>query len=594
MPLQTKLIILTSMLTVAAAPILVHAQTRSFPPISHSGFLGYEYNLDQGSDSDIQTHAALFNWDFSSYIKQPYIAQYFGGVTLRYNTVNSDSQGSNQQSVSGNLEFRVFPMSRFPFAVYLRRSENHLNETLGDLVNTQTAYGLSQHFRTRKNTSYVFRYEENQQSFDDRVGEGNQNSKSRLAQLDVTKKMEKWSFRWENQYLKQKNANRNFTSERIHSILRHTWRPVKQLSMNGFTTYRDVSRGDPARFTIQNRRLETNNYLFWRPNTKRPMVVNSSFRHVENFGDSSNPNNIGSRGTTLSGGLSYQATDRIDLSAFASSSLIDSSQGSEFVYSSSVGGRVSSPNYRWRGINYTWTAALFGKSDNISDELGNIITAEARLGHDMNKVFFPGSRQLHLRFSQYITAFEGTDDRSTQQLNQHLSVSWNRISSKRSSTLMLSISDFRSQGGDGKLLIEDNEFQIANLMFSQSENFSRYSRLTGSISVQARRQRTGAEPVGDFIPSGSADISYNHRMLFNVPGLQFRSSFRWYSTDFNTSADDPLRMNGIDGAFWENQLEYRIGRLDLKLTSRLTSVNGIDRNFILFQVRRHFGGFLLN
>jgi len=74
--------------------------------------------------------------------------------------------------------------------------------------------------------------------------------------------------------------------------------------------------------------------------------------------------------------------------------------------------------------------------------------------------------------------------------------------------------------------------------------------------------------------------------------LQYRSALRWYSSNFNSSLDDPTQSAGTEGMFWDNRLNYILGRLDFRLLLRISNVNDINRSVLYFSVRRNFGGFL--
>lgn len=588
--MQNRCIVLAGLMVATITAVSAHAQTRSFPPVSHSGFLGYDYTSSRSGDTKTQGHSALFNWNVASYIKQPYIAQYLGGVTLRYGSVDASSQSTSTRSIFGNLMFRVFPQSKFPFEFYLLRQSRQIDDSLGDLVSTNNTYGLMQRYTSRKLTRYVFRFENNKQTFDDRVAERDQNGKNTVASLDVSKVLGKWSFQWENEYLKRENNNANSSTTRTHSILRHTWQPGHGLSMNGFTTYRDVDREDLGGFSTQTKRVELNNSIYWRPDTSRPLTVNGNFRHVESFGGEQGS---GSNNTILAGGLSYQYSDHIAMVANATAASVELDSENVFLYSTRLRAGYTSFNHERGGYRYRWNSSLGVETDDKQDEFGNVATGVAQFGHNLDRVFFRTSNPVSIGVSQGVTHLAGTDGQSTTRVNQRLFMNWRRAGNKRSSILNFNINKFRAKGGGGRFGDESQKFNLVTLVFSQTESFSRVSKLVGSLSLQQRFQQSGIDTNSRKTPSGSADITYMHRSLFNVPGLQFRTSLRWYSTNFSTSADDPTKVDGSEGGFWENRLDYRIGRLDFRLIGRWTTVNDINRNYVFFQVRRHFGGLLI-
>jgi len=576
-----------------AIPLPGSAQSRSLPPIMQYGYLGYDFSMVKSDESTSNTHNALVNWNIASYFIKPYIAQYSGGLTFHYSLANASGTGDNtRKSIFGNLLFKLFPMSHFPFELYWNEEQSKSDQEQFDLTTSRRTYGLMQRYTSRNNTSTQLRIEQNEQTFDDRVDEKNQFGRNSLANLDITMPLGAWGLNWRNQYRKDENSRSQSSNKRWFSVLRHSWRPGVHFSMNGFTSYRDTTRSRQSGFSTQDRRAEFNNYLNWRPPTKRPLFISSTFRHIEFLGGNSDSDGPSGGTSVLTANMNYLFNDRLSFFANANGAVIRAEDDEDLRTGALVEGRFQSAVYRWGSFAYRWDTALGARWDDQNDEFGKVFTGVGRLGHSLDKVFFSGPQPLIVRFSQFLSALEGTDGQSTQNLTQSLSLNWNRNSTRRSTVLSFNITDNRSQGGGGRVGDQNRNIQLATLLFSQTENLSRQSRLTGSISVQARNQNFGLESDEVFTPSGTADISYFNRMLFRVPFLQYRSSLRWYSSDFTASLDDPSGATGTEGLFWENRLDYTLGRLNFRLFLRFSRVNDIDRNLIFFSVRRHFGGLL--
>ncbi len=595
MSLQSRSKLLIHLLAMLVlGPMMAQAQDEKLPPVSNSGFLGYYYGLIQSSNSDVQTHTAQFNWNFSSYIKQPYIARYFGIVNVSQGQSTSAEKKSTRTAVSGNLTLRVFPQSNFPLEVFVRRASNQQDDTLGALVNERTAYGLTQRYTSKSKTAYALRLLVSQQVIDDRVEGREQHGKSQDVSFGIKKSVGKWSLNWRNDYLKQANRTTGLTIKRINSIFRHSWRPAKHMSMNGFTTYRDSERQQAGKIPSSDRRLEFNNYLFWRPNTPRRMVFNSALRHVELLANRSVVGGSGNRATTLSGGVSYQLNERLGLSASATGLMQKSAAGSSFSMAGGMEARYVSKTYLFGSFRYQWNTALSANADGKSAETEGLRKVSTHLGHSVSKVFFPTYFPLSLRLSQQVAAIEGSDQSSTQQLNHQLSLNWSRSRQRYSQSANFSVKDLRSRESTTIAGEAVRSFQLATLLFSQFTNISQTSRFSGSASVQLRKQSSRLADADRNVLSGSADLTYLNSTIFNTPGLQFRSTLRWYSTSFISSADDLLTAEGTQGLFWENRMQYRLGQLTLDLTARVTSVNGVANNSINFRIRRHFDATFFN
>lgn len=563
------------------------------PPLSHFGYLGYDFSMTQSDAGESQSHAAMANWNLASYIKEPYIGQYFGGLTLRYDVGSTDQAGdSDRNSLTGNLTLRMFPMSAFPFELYWLEENQQIEQEEASVVTSRRVLGLVQRYTNKNQLSSLLRIEQNRQEFDDRVEDGAQFGDNFLANLDFSVPWRNWNLSWRNLYRSDENSRTDYTVTRMHSILRHNWRPGMHLAMNGFTSYRDTRRERTQGFSSRDRRGEFNNYVTWRPDTNRPLLVSSVFRHIEFLGGEEEFGGMSGGLTTLSGNANYQLTDRVNLLASASGSLLRGDVEDSIRSTAITDGRYQSYPHRWGTFSYQWNASMGARWEDLEDEYGSVATGIGRFGHSLDKFFPVAGTPITVRLSQFVTALEGSDGQSTRILSQSLSLNWNRSSTRRSSILSASLSDNRSKGGGGRVGNQDRDLQLATLLFSQTENLSRNSRLSGSVSVQVRTTSSDPRFEERTTPSGSADVTYLNQMLFGVPMFQYRSTLRWYSSNFNTSLDDPTESVGTEGLFWDNRLDYRIGRLDLRLLLRLSSVNDIDRNLIYFSVRRNFGGLL--
>jgi len=581
-------------LIMSSIPETGTAQGGGLPPIYQFGYLGYDFSAINSDATDSQTHFAMVNWNIASYIKQPYIGQYFGGLTLRYDVgKNSDTEDNKRHAIFGNLRLRLFPMSPFPFEAYWLEENQQTDQDEASLITKRRVLGLVQRY-THKKTGFnaLFRVENNKQEFDDRVAERNQIGKNFLTNLDFSMPIGKWNLNWRNQYRTDENSNSGYQVTRLHSILRHAWRPGPQFSMNGFTSYRDITRDREDGFVTEDKRAELNNYLNWRPATSRPLLVTSIFRHVEFLGSNSNTGGLTGGTTTLLGTANYQFTDTLSFYSSASGSLLRNGLDEKFRSAALAEARYQPLPHRWGTFTYQWNAALGTRWEDQKDEFGGVFTGTGRAGHSLDKVFTVAERPIIVRFSQLLTALEGTDGQSTQILSQTINLSWNRNTTRRSSVLSASLSDNRSKGGGGRVGDQDRKLQMATVLFSQTENLSRNSRLMGSASLQVRRNASGGRFGKSTTPSGTADLTYLNQMLFYVPLLQFRSTLRWYSSNFNSSLDVPGQSAGSEGLFWDNRLDYRIGRLDFRLLLRISSVNDIDRSLVYFSIRRNFGGLM--
>ncbi len=113
------------------------------PPLNQFGYLGYDFSMTQSDATESQSHAAMVNWNIASYIKEPYIGQYFGGFTVRYDVGSTDQAAdSDRNSLIGNLTLRMFPMSAFPFELYWLEENHEFNQEEASLVTSRRVLGV--------------------------------------------------------------------------------------------------------------------------------------------------------------------------------------------------------------------------------------------------------------------------------------------------------------------------------------------------------------------------------------------------------------------------------------------------------------------
>ena len=97
------------------------------------------------------------------------------------------------------------------------------------------------------------------------------------------------------------------------------------------------------------------------------------------------------------------------------------------------------------------------------------------------------------------------------------------------------------------------------------------------------------EKNGEWRPNASVDLSYQRRRAFDVPRLNFVSTLRFVSDSYFPVVDEPDIDNGRNDRIWDNRFDYTVGRLQLRLTARVSEIRTEDQTLLLFQARRMFG-----
>lgn len=258
------------------------------------------------------------------------------------------------------------------------------------------------------------------------------------------------------------------------------------------------------------------------------------------------------------------------------------------------GGFVVGVNYRSdshdvRGFDWRWNARVL--TDNGFD---------SRAGFDSRELFqirHQFDRQLEgifawplvLSLSQGFDVRLDTEDADglfSAGITHALSLGYTRSDQSSNRYARLTVRDSRNVIG------ETRSFQSIAFRLGERLALSRYQRVSGDVSARYARS---VDDDGDADTSASlaAELRYEHRELFDVDGLFFRSILR-------ASVLDVEALFGIDeeslGGFatvsndWRNILTYRIGRLSAETEASAFYRDDGFGYLVMLRLRREFGG----
>jgi hypothetical protein len=174
----------------------------------------------------------------------------------------------------------------------------------------------------------------------------------------------------------------------------------------------------------------------------------------------------------------------------------------------------------------------------------------------------------------------------------NIALAWTTSGVDRSGYARASYSDSDELGG------ANARFQLFNVQVSGTLQFDRNQSLSGDLTLQWTKQRTGDtfDPVVAQIlssqPSGNisrgGDISYRHMRLFDVPRLRFTSALR-ITEDVQDQPGVLALIPDHETRQWENRLDWNIGRLDSQLVLRMSWIDGQRRDLLMWRIQRSFG-----
>jgi hypothetical protein len=320
-----------------------------------SGYVEYQgrHITRQEQDNSI-FNAAILRLDAATFLWRPWLALLDGGVGFSY---SSRRNGFNQtgQDVTGNVNLRLFPRSRFPFTAFFENRQSQLD---GDLTNpdlTRTNFGFEQAYATNGGSQYHARYQRTL-STDERE----QGSRRRTTDdiddalsLSFSKSLDDHMFNLSTNYDKVDREIPEEQNTRLTQILRHQYRPDSSLSIDNLQSYNDSDFSRPNSDTSF-RLLQINSNAFWRPDTKKPLLVTGTAL-LQSQEDEAGDGGQQTKSAVISGQGNYQWSPYFNLRAQASVSALESDLDNKVLTLQRAGADYSPAEKALFGMQYAYT-----------------------------------------------------------------------------------------------------------------------------------------------------------------------------------------------------------------------------------------------
>ena len=372
--------------------------------------------------------------------------------------------------------------------------------------------------------------------------------------------------------------------------LRHRFRASPRFYIEDTTFFSD-ERITLDSMDTSRRFLQFNGVSSWRPQMRRPLLV---LGRVIAQGVDSGPNGFehGSKSFVMTGSANYQFTPQITISGNVGVTTMDPDGQSD---ESSVFQRLRT-TYRADpidvgAIQYFWGSSLEAgnrRHRNHGDD--TVQNVAGVFDHGVSKTtFLSRGSQIQFSFSQQFAARADTDDRRDQSLVHSAFVTWSKQKGRSSSYLRLSASDRRTYGE------REDLFQLLTFQASSQMRITRNRSLNGGFSVQYNNAISDMSLEDDMDNSAltySVDLTYRERDLFSVERLNFLSELRLLSRELRT--DDLFDQDiGVDtersDQVWRNELDYTVGKLELRLLADVREIDNRWMSQVFFRVRRYYG-----
>ncbi|MFM9845836.1 MAG: hypothetical protein ACKVP3_01580 [Hyphomicrobiaceae bacterium] len=338
----------------------------------------------------------------------------------------------------------------------------------------------------------------------------------------------------------------------------------------------------------------------WRP-ADRPFTVNGAIRglfdRVDASGGTATSDSGGFKLLNGTVGLNYQIMPRlnanvgltagyedIDRSALGSA---DAGDEGERLRTAAIGSiSYLSEEMELAGFQWHWDALATADVGIRSDE-GLDEAEEVSAGHAATRTFETDLiGPLTISFDQDVTVSRETGESPTVSLGHTIGLSHTSVGEGTVTFVRLAVTDDRDIVGPDR-----DEFQLAQFILSRQVTIDLDSYWRADVNLQAVRQKFADEGT-DTAFSATGEIAYVARDIFGVENLSFTSELilstfglpRIFPEDFSNGDDSDFFR-----ADWRNRLEYRIGRMRLRLEATAFAEDEELGHLLLFRVQRDFG-----
>ncbi len=542
----------------------------------------------------------LLNLRAASYLWQPWFVQVNGSLSLGLSRTSGRatetdfggevSDESKSRAFNATLGMAVFPQSRFPFNGTWSTTDSRTSDAFSSSDSRAQRLSLRQGYRNEAgDTSYTALYDRSELT-------GNVFGRDRVDVIQglATRRLGDQQFDVIGVHSRNERSSDGGGSSSTRLSLSHSFRRDEDLFVSS-TLSDTASRlrvgSGPTELASRLRFRQFNTLATWTPDLPQPVLVTGSLR----WADTSSSNQTGETERVSVNTSTYSAAGTvtwrptrnlqvggaISLSRFSTDGL-DQSVGSESL---SIGYTLD-PR-QWLGFNY-----LAGTNASVNHQHGGLegsrlLTTES-LNHSVMRSFtLSESMSWGVSLNQTLALRQDTVVGNSQTLAHNAGVNLRYLSPEGTSGYAsLSVGDSNTTG------YTPNRFRMVNLQTSGQIPFGRYSAVTANLTAQMVRQQTELQPDDGWRRFMTGGVTYQHGRLFGVPRLRYTALANAYNAQVSA------RINGdpnapLDNVQWthEQRLEYTVGRLDVRLSARLTKVDGKKNALVFLRVSRSFGAF---
>ena len=568
-----------------------------------NGNIGYSYqrNTWGTSKTSQQTLGVGVNVGIQAqtYIWQPWIARLNGylGISTAASTGTSNTDGSTAPAIQsesatimGGAALNVLQRSRFPFRATVYRTNNKDAGFFSGINSGQLTqgYSLNQTYRSlngKHDSAAIY-----SQSTGGRAGYDVETADKQLNLSLTSQLTSSQAFQMSNNItiLDRPIIGDHFLSNTL--VANHNYLPNTELSVGSVVnTMKTSHTSTPLIGTgSQNDYNSQQFYSFasWRPEDN-PLTMTSSVRLLKSNSSSNGVAGAQVGNSNFNLGANYAWSGL--LRTYGSVNVNDNNGIQSVTTNAAISaqkafGERQATNLG--GFRYTqFTGATLSNQTSSTTDSNQITTTSSgqalglALGHGLDNSTEFGGGRLTTNLNQGLSTALSTVSTPITHLTTGGSLSWNHAESTGTTTSRLSVNDSRNLSG------KQNFFQIINLQTSRNEKMGRNQSLVGNLTMQASRSGT-SEASSPFVATPSADLNYHHPRLFQVKNLEFDSILRIQGAEIVLA--ESLAAQSQASVSWDNNLDYFIGLLKLRLATHLAEVNKVAQSSLVFTMNRTF------
>ena len=521
----------------------------------------------------------------SSYIWRPWFALVSGGVSLSFDeTEVTDQEPAKTEYVTGRIQFDLFPTSRFPFRLYHSKNRNELDDDLFNREISNSETGIAQQYRSL-NGKHHYRAEYKQRS---RRDDDFESLEGKSLLFSGSNHFDRHALNTDIQFDSVDDLDENEQANSYSVTGRHSYDDQSNFSIENLVSTSSIEN-DFLDSSTDTETAQFSSFLSWQPENRNDINLTGSFRLADlAINQSENVNTPAddsleteSQTLNINQGLVYEYSDNLLFRETINANYSESENQDQFVGNESLGASYAPDRIDTDLGDYGWSAA-----STLNNQHGNVESRKSlnnNFSHSLTNDFSDeNSYSLRTNLTESLQYDYQPEEVDRRALDHSFSITWSDSIQNDQSLIRFSISDSRSEER------EERVFQLANLQYSGFFRLSRFSRLSGNITLQKTKQTVEDIESENTVTNGQLEFSRDR--LFQVPRLVFRSKLSLSKQESDSERlISQLEDDSETDVSWENSLNYLIGRLEIRLNlDYLKSDDDYDRLFKI-QITRSFG-----